>query len=124
VAVLSWTDEEEDPLRIDLYCQNGGCEVREMTVIAIRAGGHELQRADVLALHTLEQGTPVERGEVHYDRRTSSGSDLARRMDAEERAGGPLANRTRPSSIAVSTHASWSDAHRAIFGEPLCDLDG
>jgi hypothetical protein len=122
LAVVSWGDVTDDPMRIELYCVNEACEVREMQIIATRAGGHELERADVLALHTLEEGTPDERSRLGYDRRTTSGSDFAKQWEDDARTGGSLNKRTRPATVTVTTHTSWKNAHRARFGEPPLDI--
>lgn len=56
--VLSDGDVRDDDLRIELYCDNSDCNVREMTILAMRIAEPN-QRADVRALQEIDtQGDP------------------------------------------------------------------
>lgn len=57
--LIGYADQPEDNYRIDLYCDNPGCDVREMTVMAERAD-EVLNRADVQALKAVDRGIHAE----------------------------------------------------------------
>lgn len=52
----SSTDHEEDPGRIELYCDNGSCDAREMVLLVRRDGAEAGLRADVRALRLVDEG--------------------------------------------------------------------
>ncbi|WP_052731530.1 hypothetical protein [Streptomyces sp. MBT28] len=52
----SSTDHEEDPGRIELYCDNGSCDAREMILLVRRDGAEAGLRADVRALRLVDEG--------------------------------------------------------------------
>lgn len=58
---LSYDDVEADRQRIELYCNNPRCEVREYTVLAMFAGVEASgNRSDVRALRLIDE-RPIER---------------------------------------------------------------
>lgn len=67
-AKLSADDLNGDSGRVEVYCNNGNCDAREIVVIVARDGNHSDRRADVRILdaldrdnHTTEQGPVVPR---------------------------------------------------------------
>ncbi|MFD8899902.1 hypothetical protein [Streptomyces ardesiacus] len=52
----SATDYEEDSGRIELYCDNGNCDAREMILLVKRDGAKSGLRADVRALRLVDEG--------------------------------------------------------------------
>ncbi|MFC9535999.1 hypothetical protein ACFT38_36865 [Streptomyces sp. NPDC056975] len=52
----SVTDHDEDTGRLELYCDNGACDAREMILLVRRDGADASQRADVRALRLLDEG--------------------------------------------------------------------
>jgi hypothetical protein len=52
---LSCNDIAEDGLRVELYCDNPDCEVREFTILPLRLG-QRIARADVGALQFIDRG--------------------------------------------------------------------
>lgn len=52
----SGSDDDEDPGRIELYCDNGSCDAREMVLLVKRDGDEAGQRADVRALRLVDEG--------------------------------------------------------------------
>ena len=56
----SFSDVADDDLRVELYCDNSNCDVREFNILAKRTEGL-VQRADALALYEIDEGTAVER---------------------------------------------------------------
>ena len=50
---LSVGDVPDDDLRVEGYCENSGCAVREFTILALRVG-EPLDRADVEALRVVD----------------------------------------------------------------------
>ena len=59
-AILSHGDIRDDDLRVEVYCDNEDCAVREMTILAMRFGDPQF-RADVQALHEVDSGVESER---------------------------------------------------------------
>ncbi|MFJ8727750.1 hypothetical protein [Streptomyces sp. NPDC093269] len=53
----SASDRDEDRGRIELYCDNGLCDAREMVLLVKRDGDEAGFRADVRALHLVDDGT-------------------------------------------------------------------
>lgn len=53
----SASDRPQDPGRLELYCDNGRCEAREMTLLVKRDGAGANQRADVKALNLIDDGS-------------------------------------------------------------------
>jgi hypothetical protein len=51
---VSEGDIPEDTGRVQLYCDNGECAVREMTVVVERNGVRAGKRADVRALNAVD----------------------------------------------------------------------
>lgn len=113
-AIVSMGDVPDDRGRMQLYCNNSYCDVREFEVIAFRAGPDAPERADVLALQTLDEGTPAERAQYGHDSgemKFPGGAEEQARMKRwlEDR---PKL-RTRPTTIEVTVHDDWSAAHQA-----------
>ncbi|MEW2498491.1 hypothetical protein AB0942_33910 [Streptomyces nodosus] len=75
----SGTDHDDDPGRIELYCDNGLCDAREMVLLVKRDGADSGLRADVRALHLIDDGTL---DDVHAayppEARSYSVADMAR----------------------------------------------
>jgi hypothetical protein len=59
--------DDDDQVRVELYCDNVNCEVREMTVLARRVDA-PLERADVQALDAVDSygfgGGPQRAGDL------------------------------------------------------------
>jgi hypothetical protein len=53
-AIVSWSDLKEDTGRVEVYCDNGKCDAREMTVLVTGDGGGASRRADVQALADID----------------------------------------------------------------------
>jgi hypothetical protein len=53
--ILSYGDVPDDDLRVEAYCDYIDCEVREMTILAMRIGG-PAGRADIDALKRIDVG--------------------------------------------------------------------
>lgn len=53
----STSDRDEDPGRIELYCDNQSCDAREMVLLVRRDGADAIFRADVRALKLIDDGT-------------------------------------------------------------------
>lgn len=53
----SASDRSQDPGRLELYCDNGRCDAREMVLLVRRDGAGAGRRADVRALNLLDDGT-------------------------------------------------------------------
>jgi len=51
--ILSTGDIRDDDLRVEAYCNNSDCAVREMTILAMRVGG-PAGRADIDALERID----------------------------------------------------------------------
>lgn len=115
-------DVPTDPGRLELYCDNSSCDVREMAVIALRVGRWN-PRADVLALEAVDRGMRVEQEEF--------GPDPTRLLSAEalgdvmrfsfERGDQRLRNRTRPTRVTVEIVPDWATARGDM--PPLDDID-
>jgi hypothetical protein len=73
--LISYGDIPDDKYRIELYCENSHCVVREMTIIALRTDTTVARdRADVRALRAVDQGTEEEQiAEGHELIRDESG---------------------------------------------------
>jgi len=50
-------DSAEDTGRLELYCDNGLCDAREMVLLVRRDGSEAHLRSDVRALHLIDDGT-------------------------------------------------------------------
>lgn len=59
-VLLSYGDVKEDDRRVELYCDNTWCEVRQFTILAMRTN-NPFDRADVYALHEIDAGMEHER---------------------------------------------------------------
>lgn len=73
----SFGDDPSDPVRLELYCDNGMCEAREFVILARRLD-YPHARADLAALEavddygareTIEAGTPLSELEAERDAR-------------------------------------------------------
>lgn len=53
----SASDRPQDPGRLELYCDNGMCDAREMVLLVRRDGAEAGLRADVRALNLIDDGT-------------------------------------------------------------------
>ncbi|MFF7256681.1 hypothetical protein ACG93S_14970 [Streptomyces sp. WAC01490] len=53
----SMPDADEDSGRLELYCDNHLCDAREMVLLVMRDGAGAHLRADVRALHLIDDGT-------------------------------------------------------------------
>ncbi|WP_339131507.1 hypothetical protein WJM95_22275 [Streptomyces sp. f51] len=53
----SMSDTPKDPGRLELYCDNQLCDAREMVLLVKRDGSDAIFRADVKALHLIDDGT-------------------------------------------------------------------
>jgi hypothetical protein len=53
----SASDRDQDTGRIELYCDNQLCDAREMVLLVKRDGAGSIFRADVRALHLVDDGT-------------------------------------------------------------------
>lgn len=53
----SESDRDDDPGRIELYCDNGSCDAREIVLLVKRDGANAFSRADVRALGLIDNGT-------------------------------------------------------------------
>lgn len=96
--LISTEDVHDDDLRVELYCDNQMCDVREMTVIALRTNGPP-ERADVDALREIDAGVGAER--------LPDTIELARDWElVETHSAGTLARRRRPSVITVDVRYS------------------
>ncbi len=63
--LLSHDDFAEDDLHLELYCDNSQCDVREFTVLAMRANEpYAGRRADVAALRAVDDGSEGEGPEL------------------------------------------------------------
>ncbi|MGW5003221.1 hypothetical protein ACWEP8_36835 [Streptomyces hydrogenans] len=56
-AKRSVGDREEDPGRLELYCDNTDCDAREMVLLVTRDGDGAGDRADARALRLIDRGT-------------------------------------------------------------------
>ncbi|MCS5487389.1 hypothetical protein NY588_09645 [Curtobacterium flaccumfaciens pv. beticola] len=56
-AKLSSTDLRSDSGRVEVYCDNGNCDAREVIVVVARDGNHSDRRADVRILDALDRDT-------------------------------------------------------------------
>jgi hypothetical protein len=52
----SASDREQDPGRLELHCHNQLCDAHEMVLLVKRDGAGADCRADVRALHLLDEG--------------------------------------------------------------------
>jgi hypothetical protein len=67
-VTVSLNDLEDDPVRLELYCDSDTCEAREFTVLLLRGNlRQDLVRADVEALRTVDDGTKAEQREDGLD---------------------------------------------------------
>ncbi|MCT2282371.1 hypothetical protein M3G91_32715 [Micromonospora chalcea] len=82
-AIASWGDEPEDTGRIELYCENSDCEVREVALIVTRDGHTASARADVRALDAIDVNLAIRHsaGLPLSDLRKLYEGATARRMD-------------------------------------------
>lgn len=53
----SASDRPKDPGRMELYCDNQFCDVREMVLLVMRDGAGAYDRADVRALRLIDNGS-------------------------------------------------------------------
>ena len=66
---LSYGDVWADRLRVELYCNNPRCEVREFTVLALRAGVNATGvRTDVRALELIDERPIARRRREEHER--------------------------------------------------------
>lgn len=90
----SATDHDEDPGRIELYCDNGRCDAREMVLLVKRDGAHSGMRADVRALRLVDEGKLDVHEAYPPEARSYSFSEMARMSE------GIVERRTRKPSSA------------------------
>lgn len=81
-------DREEDAGRLELYCDNSLCDAREMVLLVQRDGAEAGLRADVRALHLVDDGSldvhaafpPKAKSYTMGDLMADYGKDVERRM--------------------------------------------
>jgi len=84
----SATDRDQDTGRIELYCDNQFCDAREMVLLVSRDGAGAGDRADVRALHLIDDGTldvhaafpPQMKSSTLSDLLQDRGNEVERRM--------------------------------------------
>lgn len=64
---ISDDDIALDTTRVELYCDNGHCDVQEFVIMGIRGGGRLHRRADVAALRAIDDGTREEQEADGYE---------------------------------------------------------
>lgn len=110
-VIRSHNDVGADGTRVDLFCENPACDVREMAVIATRVGTYN-PRADLAALNKIDEGTLVEQEEfgatATRDRRDAAEYMRFRVRRPDQR----LRRRTRPTFISIDIAPDWPTAHR------------
>ncbi len=74
----SATDHDEDTGRLELYCDNGRCDAREMVLLVKRDGAHSGLRADVRALRLVDEGTLDVHAAYPPEMRSYSLSEMAK----------------------------------------------
>ncbi|MBS1878621.1 MAG: hypothetical protein JST31_03815 [Actinobacteria bacterium] len=107
--LISYGDIPEDKYRIELYCENSSCVVREMTIIALCTDTAVSQdRADVRALHVVDRGTEEEQVAEGYELiRDEAGNVIGRGISAgtmlsnTDFGASTLRRRQRPTTIQV-----------------------
>ncbi|MFF9287491.1 hypothetical protein [Streptomyces griseosporeus] len=72
----SESDSDQDPGRIELYCDNSMCDAREMVLLVVRDGADAGARADVRALHLIDEGTLDVHADYPPEMKSYSVSDL------------------------------------------------
>ncbi|MFJ7909723.1 hypothetical protein [Kitasatospora sp. NPDC096204] len=55
-AILSTGDLDGDQGRVEVYCDNGRCDAREVIMLVRRDGAHARWRADVRTLEAIDDG--------------------------------------------------------------------
>ena len=100
--LVSYGDVKKDDLRVELYCDNTYCDVREFTIVALRTNGR-VQRADVIALEEIDAGTDSERLPDVISIMSREGSDL---IDAHTR--GLIDRRRRDVKVEITPIAPTS----------------
>ncbi|MBZ6211615.1 hypothetical protein KVH31_34535 [Streptomyces olivaceus] len=76
----SSSDDDEDPGRIELYCDNGSCDAREMVLLVRRDGEKADLRADVMALRMVDEGSLDVNSAYPRKFRTYSWTEMAREV--------------------------------------------
>ncbi|TXS35183.1 hypothetical protein [Streptomyces sp. t39] len=84
----SASDRDADPGRLELYCDNQLCDAREMVLLVKRDGAEAIFRADVRALHLIDNGTmdvhavfpPEVKSYTMSDLLADHGNEVERRM--------------------------------------------
>ncbi|GGU62594.1 hypothetical protein [Streptomyces daghestanicus] len=84
----SESDRSRDTGRIELYCDNGSCDAREMVLLVRRDGADAYARADVRALNLIDNGTldvhaafpPQVKSSTMADLMADYGNEVERRM--------------------------------------------
>jgi hypothetical protein len=107
--LISDGDLPADCDRIELYCDNPGCDAREFVILATRGEGvHE--RADVLALEAVDSGTRAEQEAEGVEfSEDEGGRVIARSARWTPRDPGPvaqrrIANRNRRTEVIVEPY--------------------
>ncbi|WP_329376252.1 hypothetical protein [Streptomyces sp. NBC_01483] len=72
----SASDREQDPGRLELYCDNQFCDAREMVLLVRRDGADAIFRADVKALNLIDNGTLDVHAAFPPEMKSSSMADL------------------------------------------------
>lgn len=94
-VIIGYEDEKDDSGRLDLYCDNQECEVRTFVVLAQHIGRPN-DRADVIALQTIDAGVGDERLPETVNLMNSDDNAKVEAHDA-----GKLHRRTREARIEV-----------------------
>ncbi len=102
-VIRGYNDVPEDSLRLDLYCDNGNCEVRTFTILARRIDTR-LDRADVIALEEIDAGVGSERLPTVMNLMDPEDSSL---IDAH--CAGTLHRRTRETKVVLIPGDRYGD---------------
>ena len=86
--LVSYGDIALDTERVEVYCDNNLCDVRRFVVLVTRGAPQPNVRADVLALHRVDQGTEAEQNADGFEiLRDEDGEAWARASSLRERTG-------------------------------------
>lgn len=96
-------DKAADHGRLELYCDNGDCDAREVIVLVRRDGGDAVDRADVRALAALDQGLlDIDEVEASGREETSAVLPTLGYVDLMSRKPGPTVERRTALPKSVS----------------------